>query len=297
MHQNTGEKKPFVSVIIPTYHDWERLGLCIEALGQQTYPEEFFEVIIVNNDPDDLPSRLELLSNGIMLSEEKRGSYAARNTGIRSSRGEILAFTDSDCIPYPDWIEKSVQLLESHPDVHRVAGRIELFFKNDRLTVAEIYEKAFGFPQEKYASSGVSATANTITYASVMDDVGLFNGNLLSGGDTEWSMRAHSKGYTIVYCGKCIVKHPARHTISEFTEKARRISGGNVTIKQTSKEQSLLFARGLLPLLDEVVWVARHPHCSLTEKLIASGMGIFLVSYKIYYKMLLYAGIRKPSRT
>lgn len=44
---------PFVSIIIPTYRDWERLALCISALDKQTYSKDLFEVIIVNNDAQD----------------------------------------------------------------------------------------------------------------------------------------------------------------------------------------------------------------------------------------------------
>ena len=43
---------PFVSVIIPTYHDWDRLKLCLKALEQQRYPTDRFEVLVVNNDPE-----------------------------------------------------------------------------------------------------------------------------------------------------------------------------------------------------------------------------------------------------
>lgn len=55
------QDKPFVSVIIPTYHDWDRLKKCIEALKIQTYPSDLFEVIIVNNDPADKAPSLDFL--------------------------------------------------------------------------------------------------------------------------------------------------------------------------------------------------------------------------------------------
>jgi len=97
---------PFVSVIIPTYRDWNRLKLCVNALKNQTYPKNRFEAIVVNNDPADPCPYCPLPDNFVLTTEGKPGSYAARNAGIKIAKGDILAFTDSDCIPYSDWIEQ-----------------------------------------------------------------------------------------------------------------------------------------------------------------------------------------------
>jgi cellulose synthase/poly-beta-1,6-N-acetylglucosamine synthase-like glycosyltransferase len=53
-----------VSVIIPTYKDWDRLGLCLDALAQQQFPASEFEVIVVNNNTEDqVPGSLVLRDN------------------------------------------------------------------------------------------------------------------------------------------------------------------------------------------------------------------------------------------
>ncbi len=290
------DRLPFVSVIIPTYHDWNKLTLCIEALKQQTYPQERFEVLVVNNDPEDMPSNLSLPANCKLIVEARPGSYAARNAAIRLSKGEILAFTDSDCIPYPNWVEECVKLLESSPDIERVAGKVELYFKSDKLSFAEIYEKVFAFPQKQYASNGISVTANLATYRSVMDKVGLFNDCMMSGGDTEWSRRAQIQGSKIVYGDNCVVKHPARYSISELTEKARRISGGNLAFERESGERSYWLVRGLLPPVYGVMEIARSPYLSVREKVIASLVRYFLKVYTTWHKVLLCIGINEPPR-
>lgn len=90
----------YVTIIIPAYHDWYRLSLCLNALAKQTYPHNKFEVIIINNDADDQVSAdFVLPENCKIIVEEKSGSYAARNTGLKIAKGEIIGFTDSDCIP------------------------------------------------------------------------------------------------------------------------------------------------------------------------------------------------------
>src|SRR6056297_2744809 len=112
---------PFVSVIIPVFHDWDSLTVCLQALSDQTYPQQKFEVIVVNNDPDDNPQLCPKLPNLRLLDENTPGSYAARNTGIRAAYGQVLGFCDADCIPELDWIEQGIQDLQSSPEVSRLA--------------------------------------------------------------------------------------------------------------------------------------------------------------------------------
>ncbi|WP_308873672.1 glycosyltransferase [Thiothrix subterranea] len=142
----------FVSIIVPTYRDWHRLKLCVNALTAQSYPSNAFEVIIINNDPDDHESNLNLPENFRLIVESKPGSYAARNAALALATGEIIAFTDSDCIPDKEWIKNAIARLDAGAE--RVAGRIELFFKSKKLTPAEIFEKAYAFDQISYIKRG-----------------------------------------------------------------------------------------------------------------------------------------------
>jgi glycosyltransferase involved in cell wall biosynthesis len=288
--------KPFVSVIVPTYHDWDRLLLCIEALKKQTYPSEYFEVIIINNDPADKSQDLDIPDSWKLITENKPGSYAARNAGIKKSRGVILAFTDADCIPYPDWIENAVSILHSDSDIKRVAGRIELHFRSDQLTPAEIYEKICAFPQKEYASNGYSTTANMFTYKSVFDTVGLFNDSMMSGGDVEWGCRANMMGFKIAYGMDCVVGHPARYKISDLTRKIKRISGGNLVIDRISGKRPYWFFLDLLPPLIWAINVTKDSHLRTKEKFIAFVIHYFLNLTRFWYKMLISLGFTKAPR-
>ena len=89
---------PFVTVIIPFYNDLDRLRECLICVFLQTYPHDCYEVIVVDNGSDEDFSPLQNKFHDLeLLYEYRPGSYAARNTGIRYSKGEVLAFTDSDC--------------------------------------------------------------------------------------------------------------------------------------------------------------------------------------------------------
>lgn len=97
------------SIITPVYNTSAYLERCINALKEIDFPADEYEILAVDNNSTD--GSLEILSkfDGIrVLRESKQGSYAARNRAVRESRGEFLAFTDSDCMPLPNWL-KSIE--------------------------------------------------------------------------------------------------------------------------------------------------------------------------------------------
>ncbi len=274
--------KEYISVIIPIYHDWERLKICIDALSKQTYPKEKFEVIIVNNDPKDSPPELSLPDNFRIISEGKPGSYAARNAGIKVADGEILAFTDSDCIPDEKWLENGVSFLNSIKGGSRVAGRIKLFFRNKKLSLTEIYEKAFAFRQSDYVKrSGAAVTANMFSKKNVFDKVGLFDDELLSGEDINWGIKAQHKGYKIAYCPEVIVKHPARYKFTELHLKAKRVAGGLEDRFKKEKYFNLIsLFRGFLPPIFTIPSLLRNQQLNYYEKAVSFFIRYYVKVYK-----------------
>lgn len=221
--------QPFVSVIIPVYNDVERLQKCLNALEKQTYPQDLYEVIVVDNASDK--SIVEIVNKYQQASatyEAQPGSYAARNKGLTVAKGEIFAFTDSDCIPDPDWIKNGVTALKNNPDCGIVGGRIQLFFRNpSRLTAVELYEDLTAFPQKRHIEiNNFTPTANLFTYKVIFDKVGKFNHKLKSNGDREWCQLVQQQGYSIKYAEKAIVSHPARYSFKQIYRRYLRMAGG-----------------------------------------------------------------------
>src|SRR5665213_2521504 len=111
-----------VSVIVPVFNHKAELKRCIAALAAQTFPRDRFEVIIVDNGPadgsavrlDELAAALSEFPHAQALQQPLPGSYAARNLGLSVATGDILAFTDDDCIPQPDWLACGVTCLVEH---------------------------------------------------------------------------------------------------------------------------------------------------------------------------------------
>ena len=220
----------FVSVIIPVYNDSEGLRLCLEALEKQTYPSDAYEVIVVdNNSKEDIAAVTGAFTQVRLIHESRQGSYAARNQGISIAKGEILGFTDSDCIPDPAWIEQGIKALKATPNCGLVAGNIEFYFKvPNQPTPAELYDSTRFLQQKRFVEEmHFGATANVFTYKAVFGKVGLFNDSLKSGGDQEWGKRVFSHDYTLTYAENAKIQHPARGSLKELRKKLRRVFQGD----------------------------------------------------------------------
>lgn len=287
--------KPLVSVIIPTHHDWGRLALCLQAMSQQTFDR--LEVIVVNNDPGDPCPDGALRDKVQLIAEPRKGSYAARNAGIKIARGEILAFTDSDCIPQPDWIEESLKFFDSNPPISRMAGEVELFYAEAEPTTAELHETVFAFPQERYFREGWAVTANMVAKRAVFEAVGTFDDSLLSGGDKRWGMKAQASGYSIGYAVEACVKHPARRTARELAVKLRRTMGGHFSIGQETHGRLTLpqLARVLTYWKARSVWrairsILRSRRLSPTQKLRVVALRLYLESVSFGETVRLHRG-------
>ena len=221
-------KRPLVSVVIPVFNDLERLAGCLSALSRQTYP--CYEVIVVDNGSDAHLNPLALTSQHAFVRaavEPRPGAYAARNRGLQIARGEILAFTDADCVPAEDWLAKGIGHMTERPELGLLAGEIEVFVEHlGPPTAVEIYEQAVAFdPRKLLRTEKYGVTANLFTFRSVLDRVGWFNDDLKSGGDLEWGKRVHAAGFEQAFAADVRVAHPARSSSSGLYRRAIRFAG------------------------------------------------------------------------
>jgi len=255
--QNSKAKTIKVSVVIPAYKDDERLNKCIEALNKQTCPKEHFEVIIVNNDThSDINIAVDHSLNLNTYRQTKPGSYAARNLGIKHAKGEILAFTDSDCIPSKEWIANAIEKFAHSNYLLRVAGKVSTYQSDGTPYIIFLYQQLFSMQQEKYVNKyGYAMTANLFVKKKVFDKVGLFRDDLYSGGDDEWGRRVTHFGFNMKYAQDVVVKHPSRNSLKQLLQKKIRTTGGVYQIRfcylnKVSKIKNLLVR--LLPPIKKI---------------------------------------------
>ena len=237
-----------VSIIVPFYNAEAFLDCLFDCFDKCKFIEGD-EIILVNNGSTDSSVSIckkRIRSNGIyklLTYVEQADSYAARNYGLKYASGEILAFTDSDCKPTPEWLEEVRKVRIGQI----MAGNITLEIVENNIW--ESYDAVSHLGQtELEATVGHVATANMAVNRMDFDKVGLFS-VLFSGGDYDWSQRARTKGLKIVYNNKALVHHPSRKTYEEILTREKRTAYGfGKSYQQSGKPYWRLKIRYILRL-------------------------------------------------
>lgn len=239
-----------ITVIVPVYNSQSTINKLMNALNKQTYPKKNIQIIFIDNGSTDNSVKLIKKFKQITLLSENRiqSSYVARNKGLAHAKGEIIAFTDSDCIPSKNWLESGLKYLKNQ-DADIVAGSVEFIYNNKKSAV-EIYDALNHIRPESSVKEKKSApTANLFSKKKLFEEIGYFP-QVKSGGDFIWTKNAANKGKKILYCHEAKVFHPTRDLRSTIT-KELRLGTGLLKVwkneQKTTKSIILNLIRLLLP--------------------------------------------------
>jgi glycosyltransferase involved in cell wall biosynthesis len=251
---------PTVGVVIPVYNDWQRLQHCLEALARQSYPKERLRVRVVDNGSSDWPAQPSFPLPLEVIVHQHPGSYGARNQAALGWVVDVLAFTDADCQPDPEWIASGVRALQWDGSSQRlVAGRIVLEARLPAApTPGEHLDQILGFDQARTVRrAGFGVTANLFVTQVCFQELGGFHRRTHSGGDRDFCHRAVDAGSELLFAADALVRHPARDW-SELVRKQRRIVGGRLSLAGDPPIARLkVLGLSMRPLLSESVRVWR----------------------------------------
>jgi GT2 family glycosyltransferase len=201
----------FISVVVPTYKRPELLNRCLTALFMQTMDASRYEIVVVDDGPTD-ETRQVVLSwsekSGpcvrYLPNNQRHGPAAARNRGWQAANGDIIAFTDDDCIPAADWLAVGSASFDN-PTVHGISGRIIVPVPS----VPTDYERTVAGLEH-----GPFATANCLYRRSVLSVVGGFDERFTVAWreDTDLEFALRAEGCRLIRQPAAIVVHPVRPT-------------------------------------------------------------------------------------
>lgn len=110
-----GETGPFISVIIPNHNGAKTIGTCLDAALASRYDN--FEVVVVDDcSTDGSPDIVRTFPCRLIALAEHGGASKARNSGAENARGEVLFFTDADCVVLEDTLSRAARSYRANPD-------------------------------------------------------------------------------------------------------------------------------------------------------------------------------------
>lgn len=229
-----------VSVIIPARNSAGKLGRNLRSLARQTV--EPFEVIVVDDKSrDGTVEEASRYADTVLRAGVRGGPARARNMGLRSATGDIIAFTDSDCVVAPDWVEKILENF-SRNDADALVGRTAVppsTFLGDCIS-------SLGFPAGgglgfesvwPVYDDGYTVTLSTCNCALRRESFGRFgvfdeDFPTAAGEDTVFAHNLRELGGRIRFCPDMEVEHSPMTSMATFVRRQYERGIGNYFIKR-----------------------------------------------------------------
>lgn len=221
---------PSLSVVIPTRNRAEHAVACAAAVLRNVG----FEEIVVVDQSDDRATELALAKlddpRVVHVPTPTRGVSNGRNLGVERTRGELIAFTDDDCRPAPDWVGNIRRIFALEPDTAVVCGRVAVAAEVRDLGYTESFE-----PQEREWRHRLppfgrdwGITANLAVRRQAFERVGRFDpllgagAPLRAGEEPDFLFRALSAGYKVVNAREVSVDHLGVRKLGPETQRLIR---------------------------------------------------------------------------
>jgi glycosyltransferase involved in cell wall biosynthesis len=212
---------PRVSVVVCAYNAARTMDACLAALAVLNYPD--YEVIVVNDGSRDRTLEIaESYPYCRIISQPNRGLSVARNVGAEAATGEIVAYTDSDCVADPDWLTYLVAKMEASGLA--ACGGPNFPPPEDSLVPAAV-AVAPGGPTHVLLSDEVAehiAGCNMAFRREVLLGLGGFDPVYRAAGDdVDICWRFQDAGYVIGFSPAAIVWHFRRNTVKAYCNQQR----------------------------------------------------------------------------
>ncbi len=244
--KNVSSEDPKVSIVIPAYNASALISETMESVFSQTFKD--FEVIVVNDgssDTEELESALDkYMDDMVYVRQANSGAAKARNLAICLSRGEYIAFLDSDDIWLPHKLETQIEFIEKTEFDH-VYCDAEFF---GETYTGGTYMKISPSVGEVNPISLINASCNVITSGTILkkeklEEFGLFDGDGDSFEDFDLWLRLVKNGVKIGYQRKILLKYRVSSTSlsgsnvarAERNVKVLEFVAGNTTLRKKNR--------------------------------------------------------------
>jgi glycosyltransferase involved in cell wall biosynthesis len=215
---------PYFSVIVPTYNRPLQLIMCLEALACLDYPPDRFEVVIVDDGSttplDTAVSSFRGKLDVTLIRQGRAGPAAARNAGAQRAKGTFLAFTDDDCMPRADWLQKLAARFAGTPG-HIIGGRTLNALRDNPYSIASqlILEIVYSYYNQDHNHARFLASNNLAVSSERFQALGGFDSSFRTSEDRDLCDRWLHQGFTMTYASEAVVYHAHPLAFSTFWQQ------------------------------------------------------------------------------
>ncbi len=214
----TGVGSDLVSVIIPAYNAEATLGRCLDALSAQSRRPR--EIIVVDDGSTDDTAKVARGYGVRVIQQANAGPAAARNAGARAARGDLLLFTDADCVPAPDWVERMAAPF-AEPTVAGAKGvyqtdQVEAVARFVQIEYEDKYDRMRGQEQIDFIDTYSAAYRRHLFLQAGGFDVTFPTASVE---DQEFSFRLARAGHRFVFVPDARVTHLHDRTLPEYAHR------------------------------------------------------------------------------
>jgi mycofactocin system glycosyltransferase len=209
---------PLVSVVIAVYNRPQEIQECLASLETLDYPADRIEVIVVDDGSrDQTAAVVRRFDVRLIVQPYNRGQSAARNTGARASRGEIIAFLDSDCIAGSRWLRDLVPYFQDSR-VALVGGFVDACYREKQMDRYEQVCSALNMGSQQAMGRGENCvfyvpTCNMLVRKDIYLQAGGLDDTLRVGEDVDLCWRLMAAGHHLLYIPRGVVAHKHRNRL------------------------------------------------------------------------------------
>lgn len=262
MAKKENDFQPTVSIVVPVKNGESTIEALSNSLLKLDYDKRKVEVVMVDGNSRDATRDIVRKYPFKLIIEKREGLNVARNTGIRNSSGEIIAFTDSDCVVASDWIRRIVENFKD-TSVSCVAGNangcdgdffskyadksivpvMPSFKRHEKLDMIKLFRNPAG--------------CNIALRRKAVEEVGDFDEGIHLGFDEiELIERICRAGSKLLIDPNVVVWHKHRSTLKELLKQHFRYGRGSGFLLKRKKMKDIFSTWSFLSLIGAMAWTS-----------------------------------------